>query len=45
MRNPAAVYGDPVALDVDYVGGKSARNLAYRLRVSQARTGPQVPSG
>ena len=40
MRNPAGAYGDPVALDIDYVAGKSARDLAYRLRISHTLTCP-----
>jgi hypothetical protein len=40
MRNSAAAYGDPVAVDIDYVAGKSARDLAFRIRVSQTRTCP-----
>ncbi|HTR47043.1 MAG TPA: hypothetical protein VMM16_06640 [Verrucomicrobiae bacterium] len=44
VRDPEAVYGNEISLDVDDVTGKSASDLAYRLGVSGARTGPQIPS-
>ena len=44
MWNPAAAYGDPAALDIDYVAGKSACDLPDWLGTSHARTGQLIAS-
>jgi hypothetical protein len=44
MWNPAAAYGDPVALDIDYIAGKSAGDLPDWLGTSHARPGPLIAS-
>jgi hypothetical protein len=44
VRNPSAVYGNPISLDVDDVTGKSASDLPDWLGTSDARTGLQIAS-
>jgi hypothetical protein len=44
VRNPAAVYGNPISLDVDDVTGKSASDLPDWLGTSDARTGQEIAS-
>src|SRR5262249_36923991 len=44
MWNPAAAYGDPIALDIDYVAKKSTCDLPDWLGTSHARTGPLIAS-